>query len=174
MTYPNFTPPKPKKKPGTLLIVVLVLFTVIAVCICGIAVGTSGGGKKPASPATTAAAAQPGTCEHGTLPNGSCAEAGTPQSVVIIGTVQATTQAPAKPAAPTITDGTWTVGEDFPPGTYKATGAGEHCYWAIYTSGHNQSFDSIIDNHLGGGNLRVTLKAGQDFETKRCGTWAKV
>lgn len=79
--------------------------------------------------------------------------------------------APAKPAN-SIDDGTWTVGEDFPAGTYKTTGSGEDCYWSIYKSGTNQS--DIVNNHIGGGNLRVTLKKGQDFETARCGTWTKV
>lgn len=79
---------------------------------------------------------------------------------------------PAAPAVPTITDGTWTVGEDFPAGSYRTTGSGPDCYWSIYKSGTNQS--DIIDNHIGAGNLRVTLKAGQDFETERCGTWTKV
>lgn len=93
-----------------------------------------------------------------------------------IATVQPTAVAtlpPASvaPAAPSISDGTWTVGEDVPAGTYKVTGAGSTCYWSITKSGSNGA--DIIDNHLGGGNLRVTLKAGQDFETARCGTWVK-
>jgi hypothetical protein len=175
VSHPNYTPPKSKKKPSVLLIVVLVLFCSVAACICGVAVATSSSDKKPGASTTTAAARQPGACEHGTLPNGSCAEAGTPQSTVIVGTVQAPPPAPttkAVPAVPTITDGTWTVGEDFPAGTYKTVGAGSTCYWAITKSGTNGS--DIVDNHIGGGNLRVTLKAGQDFETDRCGTWAKV
>lgn len=82
-----------------------------------------------------------------------------------------TPDAPKTPAAPQISDGTWTVGEDFPAGTYKVTGASDTCYWAILKSGTNG--EDIISNHLGGGNLRVTLKTGQDFETQRCGTWQK-
>lgn len=81
---------------------------------------------------------------------------------------------PVAVQVPTIDDGTWTIGEDYPAGTYKTTGSDQLCYWAIYKSGQNQSFDSIITNHNGGGNLRVTLKAGQDFETERCGTWTLV
>lgn len=89
----------------------------------------------------------------------------------------AATQAYAIPAAPakpanSIDDGTWTVGEDIPAGTYKTTGSGETCYWSITKSGSNG--DDIINNHIGGGNLRVTLKKGQDFETARCGTWTKI
>jgi hypothetical protein len=81
---------------------------------------------------------------------------------------------PPPPPTPTIQEGTWTVGEDFPPGTYKTSNAPESCYWGIYKSGQNQDLNSIISNHNGGGNLRVTLKAGQDFTTERCGTWTKV
>jgi hypothetical protein len=83
-----------------------------------------------------------------------------------------TTAAVVPPAPVGVADGTWTVGEDLPAGTYKATGAGDTCYWAITRSGSNGS--DIVDNAIGGGNLRVTVKAGQDFETKRCGTWVKV
>ncbi len=168
MSYPKHNPSK--KKSNTLLIVVLVLFTVVAACICGVAVATSSSEKKPSASTTTAAAVQAGVCEHGTLPSGQCAEASVGPKTVTVGPADPTTA--AKPAAPTITDGTWTVGEDFPAGTYKTTGSGSTCYWAIYKSGTNGS--DIIDNHIGGGNLRVTLKAGQDFETARCGTWAKV
>jgi len=80
---------------------------------------------------------------------------------------------PTKPAVPAIDDGTWTVGVDFPAGIYSTTGtAGSDCYWEISKSGSNGA--DIIDNHLGGGHLRVTLKAGQDFDTERCGTWTKI
>lgn len=156
MNYPNHTQ-QPAKKSRIVLIAVLVAFTVAAACICGVAVATSSGDKKPGAPAATASAGQ--------------ATAATTQAAPPTTPAQPT--AVAAPANPTITDGTWTVGEDFPAGTYKTTGAGSNCYWAIYKSGQNQSFDAMVDNHLGGGNLRVTLKAGQDFETKRCGTWAK-
>lgn len=159
VSYPTHTT-APKKKSRVWLVVTLVLFTVTAVCLCGVAVATSSGGEKPDVSTTTASAGQP--------PSVAATKAGT-----VPVTPQPTAAAAAK-AAPNIEDGTWTVGEDFPAGTYKTTGAGDTCYWAIYKSGQNQSFDSMVDNHLGGGNLRVSLKAGQDFETKRCGTWAKV
>ncbi len=93
------------------------------------------------------------------------------QTVLVTPSPAATT-APAPPPSPTIQDGTWTVGTDFPAGTYRTTGAGSDCYWAITKSGTNGA--DIINNHIGGGNLTVTLKNGQDFETARCGTWTKV
>lgn len=86
---------------------------------------------------------------------------------------ETTKAATPKPTGPVtvIDDGTWTVGVDIVAGTYRAVGAGADCYWAILKSGTNGS--DIVNNGLGGGNLTVTLKVGQDFETKRCGTWNK-
>ncbi len=154
MSYPeNVT-----KKKSRRTIVAAVLAVLALCCGGGILIAATSGNKPPSNPGAAAASAAVQLAE-----GARSASAAPP----------ATTGA-AKPAAPTIADGTWTVGEDFPAGNYKATGAGDRCYWAIYTSGKNQSFDALIDNHAGGGNLRVTLKAGQDFETKRCGTWAKV
>jgi hypothetical protein len=89
----------------------------------------------------------------------------------------ATSAAPTKPApapAATIDDGVWTVGEDFPAGTYKVREAvTQMCYWGIYKSGTNQS--DIVDNDIvTGGKPTVTLKRGQDFKSSGCGTWVKV
>lgn len=142
----------------------------IATAATGLAALTIACGT-PSPSSTHAPAAKATNCPHGTLPNGSCADAGTPQSTVIVGTIAASPAAPAGPAT-TITDGTWTVGADIVAGTYKTTGAGGDCYWAILKTGSNGA--DIVNNHVGGGNLRVTLKAGQDFETERCGTWQKV
>ncbi|MDI3195757.1 hypothetical protein QK290_15595 [Pseudarthrobacter sp. AL07] len=76
-------------------------------------------------------------------------------------------------AANTIGDGTWTVGSDIEPGTYRAAAAvGSTCYWGIYRSGSNGG--DIIDNDLpGGGRPVVTLSPGQDFNSTRCGKWEK-
>jgi hypothetical protein len=80
--------------------------------------------------------------------------------------------AEAEQAANTVSDGIWTVGVDIEPGTYRATGVGEDCYWGIYKSGTNG--DEIINNDIpGGGNPTVTLSEGQDFESARCGEWTK-
>ena len=76
-------------------------------------------------------------------------------------------------AANTISDGTWTVGEDLKPGTYRATeSVGARCYWGIYRSGSNGG--DIIDNDIpGGGKPTVTLSKGQDFKSSNCGNWQK-
>lgn len=76
-------------------------------------------------------------------------------------------------AANTIKEGTWTVGVDVEPGTYRANSdVTSSCYWGIYRTGSNGS--DIIDNDIvSGGRPSVTLSAGQDFKTSRCGTWSK-
>lgn len=76
-------------------------------------------------------------------------------------------------AANTVSDGTWSVGTDIEAGTYRATAnVDSTCYWGIYAGGSNG--EDIIQNDLpGGGRPSVTLAAGQDFKTQRCGTWEK-
>lgn len=104
----------------------------------------------------------------------------TPTPVKVIEYLPAPSQAapstatePTKAAAATIEEGTWTVGEDFPAGTYRLqTAATSMCYWGIYKSGTNQG--TIIENDIvTGGRPTVTLKRGQDFKSD-CGTWVKV
>ncbi len=86
---------------------------------------------------------------------------------------EAVTGAEKTKAANTIGDGTWTVGTDIEPGTYRAAAdVGSSCYWGIYATGSNGS--NIIDNDLpGGGRPSVALSAGQDFKSSRCGKWEK-
>lgn len=86
---------------------------------------------------------------------------------------EAVTGAEKAKAANTIKEGTWTVGVDVEPGTYRANAdVTSGCYWGIYRTGSNGS--DIIDNDIvSGGRPSVTLSAGQDFKTSRCGTWSK-
>ena len=75
-------------------------------------------------------------------------------------------------AARSVGPGTWTVGIDIEPGTYRTQEAvlGQ-CYWAILRSGSN---GDIIENDIvSGGFPTVTLSVGQDFEHNRCGTFVK-
>lgn len=75
-------------------------------------------------------------------------------------------------AASQIQIGTWTVGIDVQPGTYRtAEPVTSTCYWGIYRSGTNKA--DIIDNDIvEGGVPTVTLSEGQDFENG-CGVWNK-
>ncbi len=90
-----------------------------------------------------------------------------------------TVTAPAAPAAPppgpgaSVGDGVYVVGQDLQPGTYRVSAAvTDGCYWQITKSGSNG--DDIVQNDLPkGGFPQVTVKAGQDFKSERCGTWVK-
>ena len=163
MNYP-YPPPPPRPAPrknNTGWIIAAVLSVVVIGC-CGIVIAVGATGDPKPSAGRTTAAPPPVVATTGS-------------QVPAVAAPVATTAA-VKPATPTITDGTWTVGEDIPAGTYKPQNPIDPdalCYWAIYKSGTNQ--ENIIQNDLGGGGLpKVTLKVGQDFETNRCGTWVKV
>lgn len=86
---------------------------------------------------------------------------------------EAVTGAEKTEAANTVSDGTWVVGSDIAPGTYRAAQpVGSDCYWGIYRSGSNGA--DILENDIpGGGHPVVTLAEGQDFKSARCGTWEK-
>ena len=68
-------------------------------------------------------------------------------------------------------DGTWQVGTDVAPGTYRARG-GESCYWAILNGPPRGDSDNIDENGGFTSNVVVTLSEGQWFETNDCGDWS--
>jgi hypothetical protein len=147
-------PPASRKKRIWLGAGVMFAVVVIAFC-CGLGIGSSG----DSSPQVITTPTPVKVIEY--LPAPSQAAPST------------ATAEPTKAAAATIEEGTWTVGEDFPAGTYRLqTAATSMCYWGIYKSGTNQA--NIIDNDIvTGGRPTVTLKRGQDFKSD-CGTWVKV
>lgn len=65
-------------------------------------------------------------------------------------------------------DGTYIVGDDIEPGTYKSSG-GEGCYWARLDKGGD-----IIDNEIGDGPAVVNVQPG-DFSLRvsSCATFNK-
>jgi hypothetical protein len=81
------------------------------------------------------------------------------------------------PATPTsggssIEDGTWQVGSDVQPGTYRAPGGGG-CYWEIDNGPPSSSGNTsnVLNNSFGDSNPVVTLSPGNWFKTSNCGTW---
>lgn len=69
-------------------------------------------------------------------------------------------------------DGTYFVGTDFTPGTYKNTGA-QGCYWARL-SGFGGTTDEIIANNNVDTVTIVTIAASdKGFQSKGCGTWTR-
>jgi hypothetical protein len=75
------------------------------------------------------------------------------------------------PAVPTTSpgDGTWRVGLDIKPGTYRSPG-GDACQWSrLYGFAGN----SQIETHLGSGPGVVTIDPKDaGFESYKCGSWA--
>jgi len=80
----------------------------------------------------------------------------------------------AEPDPNVIDEGVWTVGDDIRPGRYRTDErVDSDCYWSITRSGSNG--DDIIANDIpGGGRPTVTLRKGQDFTTRGCGTWTRL
>lgn len=70
-------------------------------------------------------------------------------------------------------DGTFIIGTDIEPGTYKNVG-GTSCYYARL-SGFEGSISDIITNENVDSSAIVTISAGdKGFKSSRCGTWTKM
>jgi len=91
------------------------------------------------------------------------------QPVLVLPSDDATSAAP-KPTVPSIGDGVWAIGGDVKPGRYRLAVAPENgCYWAITRDDAGQ--DIVANDLPTGGHPQVTLKKGQFFTTRDCGTW---
>jgi len=136
-----------------------------------IGIGLGGVGKSEGTTGTAATSTVTATVTK-------AGAAGSPVTAPAV-TVTVTVTAPAAPAAPppgpvaSVGDGVYVVGQDMQPGTYRVSAAvTDGCYWAITKSGSNGA--DIVQNDLPkGGFPQVTVKAGQDFDSERCGTWVK-
>lgn len=70
-------------------------------------------------------------------------------------------------------DGSYRVGVDIAPGTYRSSGTSSSCYWQRLSN--FTGTDNIIANYLSDSPTTVTiLPSDAGFETRRCGTWTKV
>jgi len=68
-------------------------------------------------------------------------------------------------------DGTWEIGVDIPPGTYRTVFPTDGCYWARL-SGFSGELSDIIANNYGSGYQVVTLgKNDTAFESSDCDDW---
>jgi hypothetical protein len=95
-------------------------------------------------------------------------------------TVPATTSAAAKGPKTSFGPGTWLVGKDIAPGTYRAsngTGSFDVCYWERQ-SNTSGDFDAIIANEAvteKGASTIVTIDPTDvAFKTSGCTTWELV
>lgn len=86
------------------------------------------------------------------------------------------TWSPAPTSGPQNTsfgDGTWAVGIDIAPGTYKTDGS-DSCYWARLSAFGASGVSGIIANENPRGPTVVTIEpTDKGFTSRRCGTWTK-
>jgi hypothetical protein len=101
---------------------------------------------------------------------------GVVQTPTTIGPPPSTPAPPHKPVG--ISDGTWEVGVDIPPGKFKTSGAENRsilmCYWDVRTGSETGAFvaQGVINKLNAPG--RVTLKKGQFFTTSGCDDWKPI
>jgi hypothetical protein len=91
---------------------------------------------------------------------------------VITNTVTVTYTPPPPPGPKTTidSDGTYVVGVDIVPGTYRSAG-GSSCYWARLNS---LNTNDIIDNNGSAGPQAVEISAtDKAFQTEHCPSWHK-
>lgn len=94
----------------------------------------------------------------------------TPPPLTKTVTVTYTPPPPPGPKTTIDTNGTFVVGSDIDPGTYRTDGK-YGCYWARLRS---LDTGDIIDNNVSDGPQIVQiLPADKAFMTRDCGTWHK-
>lgn len=71
------------------------------------------------------------------------------------------------------TAGTYIIGVDIAPGTWRASG-GDGCYWARL-SGFGGTLQEIVANDFKNGSAIVTIgPMDKGFRSDSCGTWTKI
>lgn len=163
---PDPAEPEPQQKPSKLR-----RFGIpIGTFVLGVVIGTSGGssadeaGNVSAAPQATATvtATPPAVTEPAATVT---VEAPAPAPVTVTAA-----PVPDEPESSFDGDGTFVVGEDIQPGTYRNAGS-SGCYWARL-SGLSGEFGDIITNGVGDGPQVVQIAADDAaFDTSRCGTW---
>ena len=143
-----------------------------------IAVGAVAGGSGSGENDTAAAESPSPTVEESPSPTE--AESPSPAEEESTSATETASPEPAgepteepEPAGNTFGDGTWVVGSDIKPGTYRAADAGNGCYWQRLKN-FSGSFGAIIANGNGiGGPLIVTIeKTDEGFSSEDCGDWS--
>ena len=84
-----------------------------------------------------------------------------------------TAATPVPSAAASFGDGTWIVGSNIQPGTYRSSSTGGGCYWERL-SGFSGGFGDIIANEITDELSLVEISSTDaGFSTQDCGTWKK-
>lgn len=93
-----------------------------------------------------------------------------PTSATTTTAVPTTTTAPGPKTS--FADGSYRVGVDIAPGTYRSSATATGCYWKRMSN--FTGVDDIIANYLSNSPTTVTILASDTgFQTRGCGTWSK-
>ena len=141
------------------------VWIVAGVVILGAAI-SSGGESEESAPETTASAPQVEDEAESSADSSEPAEEASQSESDSSAEV-------AEPAAVSgIEDGTYFVGDEIEPGTYRSVG-GAFCYWERL-SGFGGSFDEIISNGSGPLEIAEISETDEGFSSSGCGTWVPV
>jgi hypothetical protein len=134
----------------------------IVVCACVGIVAANSGGSPSASSTPTAPAAVAAKPTATFTPAGTPTDTPTPKPT-----------ATPTPSYPHFGDGTYQVGKDIQPGTYRTRVGSPGCYYERL-KGFSGSLDDIIANNLTDAPAIVTIAAtDKGFTSKDCGTWTQ-
>lgn len=91
-----------------------------------------------------------------------------------VSTVYEPPPTPGGPSAVVDGDGTYLVGQDLAPGTYKSSGGdgGRSCYWERLSGLSGQPVDRITNGYSDGPQLVEISPSDMAFKTQGCTSWA--
>lgn len=139
---------------GCLSLVVLLVLCSIGSAISSAATGTTNIAQS--TPTTQQVTQTTGTTKTATKPTPAPKPTPTPKP---------------QPTFVTFTDGTFQVGKDIKPGTYRTRNASPGCYYARL-KGFGSAVDDIIANNNAENVAIVTILASdKGFQSTNCGTW---
>jgi hypothetical protein len=87
-------------------------------------------------------------------------------------TVAPTPEPTPEPTFATIDDGTWAVGSDIKPGTYRLREPAIFCYWARLKGFDGSLGDIVANENVIGYGVVTIAKTDKGFETSGCGEWS--
>lgn len=173
--YPPAGPGRPlqqgPKKPNRWVWPVATISALFVGVLIGAAAG--GGSDSPASSSSqpTVTTTVPGPA-GATVAGPTVTKPGPTVTVTKPGPAKTVTAPPPGPATAISEDGTYLVGTDIKPGTYRNGNEGD-CYWERL-SNTSGDFDAIIANGNGGNQVVTVKKTDKAFHTERCGEWKKI
>ncbi len=177
---PNYvpTPPVPPKSPQkgffsrkVALPVWLVILIVIALLGLGDLIGQSNASNNAQNASNTTA----GTTQSGNTSQSTAAptQAQKSQPTATKKQVPQSKQTATTATYPNFSDGTFVVGKDIQPGTYRTRVASPGCYFARL-KGFSGSTDDIIANDDTDAPAIITIAStDKGFQSTGCGTWTK-